>query len=41
MQYCGKYQFPLVLEGSEELEAEDWWMDRFGQDPLWGKSSED
>jgi len=41
MQYCGKYQFPLVLEGSEELEAEDWWMDRFGQDPLWGKSDSD
>ena len=41
MNYCGNYQYPLVLEGSEDLEAEDWWMDRFGQDPLWGKGSGD
>lgn len=41
MQYCRNYKFPMVLEGGEDLEAEDWWMDRFGQDPLWGKSTED
>ena len=41
MDYCGNYKFPLVLEGGEELEAEDWWMDRFGQDPLWGKREND
>jgi len=26
----------LPAEG-EELEAEDWWFERFGQDHLWGK----
>lgn len=38
MAYCAQYKFPLVLDSSElELDAEDWWLNRFGQDPLWGK----
>lgn len=40
LDYCAKYQFPLVLaEGDLELDDEEWWMNRFGQDPLWGKQN--
>ncbi|MFH1215934.1 MAG: DnaJ domain-containing protein [Pseudomonadota bacterium] len=38
--YCKNYRFPLVMQ-TESLDAEDWWFDRFGQDPLWGKSNTD
>lgn len=37
LTYCNQYQFPLIPDGDEEVEPDDWWMDRFGQDPLWGK----
>lgn len=38
--YCAQYEFPLVLESSDlELDDEDWWMNRFGQDPVWGKQN--
>lgn len=37
--YCAQYEFPLVLAGKDlEVDDEDWWMSRFGQDPLWGKA---
>ncbi len=40
MAYCAQYKFPLVLESSDlELDDEDWWMNRFGQDPVWGKQN--
>jgi len=35
--YCEQYRFPLAPEKGEEVEPDDWWLDRFGQDPLWGK----
>ena len=35
--YCESYPVPLVAEEVEELDGEEWWLDRFGQDPLWGK----
>ncbi len=38
--YCAQYQFPLIIEdGDLEVDDEDWWMNRFGQDPLWGKAN--
>ena len=37
MRYCDMYRFPLVPPEDHVYDAEDWWMDRFGQDPLWGK----
>jgi len=37
--YCAAYRFPLAPGKDEKLEGEDWWLDRFGQDPLWGKGS--
>ena len=37
MRYCDLYRFPLVPPEGHIYDAEDWWMDRFGQDPLWGR----
>ncbi|PLX50434.1 MAG: J domain-containing protein [Desulfobulbaceae bacterium] len=37
LAFCEAYEFPLVIDESDlEPDDEDWWMDRFGQDPLWG-----
>jgi hypothetical protein len=33
---CG-YRLPLAPDENEILDDEEWWMNRFGQDPLWGK----
>jgi hypothetical protein len=38
MRYTEEYRFPLSPGDGDIYDAEDWWMDRFGQDPLWGKS---
>ncbi len=39
LDYCAQYRFPLTRdEGGNGVESEDWWMDRFGHDPLWGKA---
>lgn len=38
LDYCSSYRYPLAKNLKEEMDDEDWWMDRFGQDPLWGKS---
>ena len=35
--YVEEYRYPLRADRDTNYEAEDWWMDRFGQDPLWGK----
>ena len=37
MRYCEDYRFPLTPGESDIYDAEDWWMDRFGQDPLWSR----
>jgi hypothetical protein len=37
MKHYNQFRIPLVPRDGEVLEPEDWWMDRFGQDPLWGK----
>jgi hypothetical protein len=38
LRHCEQYPVPLCREESDQpLDGEDWWMDRFGQDPLWGK----
>ncbi len=38
MRYCEQYRIPLLPGEAESMDPEDWWMDRFGRDPLWGKS---
>ena len=37
MRYCEEYRFPLKRPEGDIYDAEDWWMDRFGQDPLWSR----
>ncbi|MDO8946741.1 MAG: J domain-containing protein [Desulfocapsaceae bacterium] len=36
MHYCDQFRIPLVPDDGDNIEPEDWWMDRFGNDPLWG-----
>ncbi len=38
LDYCAKFSFPLAPGEEESMDPEDWWNDRFGQDPLWSKS---
>ena len=37
IRYCEGFRFPLVPPAGDIYDAEDWWLDRFGQDPLWGR----
>ena len=37
LRYCEEYRFPLVPPAGDIYDAEDWWLDRFGQDPLWSR----
>lgn len=37
LRHYNQFKIPLVPGDGDLLEPEDWWMDRFGQDPLWGK----
>ena len=39
LAYGESFALPLTPEGDQAkpLDAEDWWLDRFGEDPLWGK----
>ncbi len=38
LDYCAGFRFPLRRGIGEEIDDEEWWMDRFGNDPLWGRS---
>jgi len=35
MAHCARHRIPLVPGDGQPLEGEDWWMERFGDDPLW------
>jgi hypothetical protein len=35
MRYTREYRFPLSPGEGDVYDPEDWWMDRFGEDPLW------
>ncbi len=37
--YCEHYPVTFNPEEDGSMSAEDFWMDRFGQDPLWGKGT--
>ena len=37
MRHCEQYRFPLAPEDNQIYDAEDWWMERFGRDPLWSR----
>lgn len=37
MDYCLQYQYSFSKEEiKNHLSPEEWWFDRFGEDPLWG-----
>lgn len=36
LEHGKKHKIPLVPGEDQPLEGEDWWMKRFGDDPLWG-----
>jgi len=40
LDYCQSYRIPLEPSDDDLTDDEDWWMDRFGNDPLWGKKRE-
>ena len=36
--YCNQYRFSFAKEEVQKyLPTEEWWFDRFGEDPLWSK----
>ncbi len=38
MNYCNNYKISFSRESViKHLSDEDWWYERFGEDPLWGK----
>ena len=38
LAYCSQYKYSFSKEEvSKYLSAEEWWLNRFGDDPLWGK----
>ena len=37
--YCSQYKYSFAPEELERHQSEqDWWTDRFGSDPLWGRN---
>ncbi|MCK4837663.1 MAG: J domain-containing protein [Desulfobulbaceae bacterium] len=40
LDYCTSYRFPLDPDENTPIDDEEWWMDRFGNDPLWGKKKD-
>ena len=40
LDYCTTYRFPLDPDENTPVDDEEWWMDRFGNDPLWGKKKD-
>ncbi|MDA8161220.1 MAG: DnaJ domain-containing protein [Desulfobacteraceae bacterium] len=38
MEHCASYRLPLSppANPAEALDPEEWWRERFGEDPLWG-----
>jgi DnaJ-class molecular chaperone len=40
LDYCESYKYSFSeKEVKNYLSDEEWWFERFGEDPLWGKSS--
>jgi DnaJ-class molecular chaperone len=38
--YCNQYKYSFSKEEIKKyLSDEDWWFERFGDDPVWGNSS--
>lgn len=42
MDYCKHYRFSFAKQDVDRRALEnDWWFERFGNDPVWGKASND
>lgn len=42
IDFCDQYRFSFSQEEVQKyLTDKEWWSDRFGSDPLWGKTKED
>ncbi len=40
MVYCNQYKYSFADEEIRQyMSDEEWWMDRFGSDPIWGAGS--
>ncbi|MFO8088943.1 MAG: J domain-containing protein [Desulfatiglandaceae bacterium] len=40
MDYCANYQYSFGEEAiKRQLSPEEWWFERFGNDPLWGNTT--
>ena len=37
IDYCQDFKIPLEPSADDPTDDEDWWMNRFGNDPLWGR----
>ena len=38
MDYCSRYHYSFSAEAvKQNISDEDWWFERFGEDPVWGK----
>ena len=37
LEFFQTYSYSLVPDENQPLKGEDWWLDRFGEDPLWGR----
>ncbi len=38
LRFCRNYRY--CLDPREEPDDENWWMDRFGDDPVWSRKSD-
>lgn len=42
INFCDQYRFSFSQEEIQKyLTDKEWWSDRFGSDPLWGKTKEE
>ena len=42
MAYCDNYKYSFTREDyTRHLAGQAWWMERFGDDPLWGGAGDD
>lgn len=40
LAYCNQYQYSFSEQDvNRHLSPEEWWFERFGNDPLWGNNS--
>ncbi|RLB37666.1 MAG: J domain-containing protein [Deltaproteobacteria bacterium] len=40
VDYCSNYEYSFTEQSiKRHLSPEEWWIDRFGDDPLWGRGT--